>query len=550
MDENYLDNLLNEFSLDKEIDNQIEDELSNQIDAEKREYQKTLELTPEDVFDRDLDLDASGLDFGSEPVFSEEQMNELDDLDDLADLDLSNVDFDDLDFDDLDVTKLDELDTGDLDELLKEFEGNLDVDASYNDVTSMANDTNPLQTGVVNAEENSLQNQTMESGELNTDGFHADEFLDDLLGETEAFEPEQIPEKDLNAFNPEQQVEELPQKNQVEPEEVLSQADENNLDDLFALLDLDDPEKEDSGMDEALKDKLAFMDDEEPEKEASPVKTKGKSSGKKTLMEILFGEEDEISLEEIKKEEEEREEKKRQKQKKKDEKKQAAKEKAEQDKRKKSEQTSQKKRAEDEKRRVRAEKKRILEKELAKEPPEKKLNMPMVIFIFSIFLGGVFVLYLASNNFNYTMAIQKAASYFDSQKYHKAYDEIRGVEVKEQDEDLKQRIYTVMYVERLYEAYENNCDLEFYDKALDSLLRGVDKYYEYYDEAVELGIEADIDTSFAHIQEALRDKFGVTVEQAQEINQMEDEAYALEVRSYVEANKSKLTTNEELTTEE
>ena len=41
MDENYLDNLLNELSLDKEIDHNVEDELDNQLQT-MRSYKDTV----------------------------------------------------------------------------------------------------------------------------------------------------------------------------------------------------------------------------------------------------------------------------------------------------------------------------------------------------------------------------------------------------------------------------------------------------------------------------------------------------------------------------
>ena len=145
--------------------------------------------------------------------------------------------------------------------------------------------------------------------------------------------------------------------------------------------------------------------------------------------------------------------------------------------------------------------------------------------------------YLGMNNFNYTLAIQKATDYFDNQKYHKAYDEIKGVEVKEKDQDLKDRIYTVMYVERLYEAYQNNIELDRQKKALDSLLRGVDKYYEYYDEAQKLGIVDDLNYSFAQVQTALQDHYGITVEQAAAINQLDSYEYVQTVDQYVQDGK-------------
>ena len=140
---------------------------------------------------------------------------------------------------------------------------------------------------------------------------------------------------------------------------------------------------------------------------------------------------------------------------------------------------------------------------------------------------------MASNNFNYVQAIEKAANYFSSQKYHKAYDEIKGVEVKEKDQNLKERIYTVMYVERLYESYQSNIKLGRQEKALDSLLRGVDKYYEHYEEAEELGITSDIDYAFSQIQSALANQYGITVERAVEINAMTNYEYVQVIQSYV-----------------
>ena len=200
--------------------------------------------------------------------------------------------------------------------------------------------------------------------------------------------------------------------------------------------------------------------------------------------------------------------------------------------------TGDKKKAQEEKKKVRAVKKAKQKEEEEKNvEPVKPLNKPAVVFIFTLFLGGTFLFYLGMNNFNYTLAIQKATDYFDNQKYHKAYDEIKGVEVKEKDQDLKDRIYTVMYVERLYEAYQNNIELDRQKKALDSLLRGVDKYYEYYDEAQKLGIVDDLNYSFAQVQTALQDHYGITVEQAAAINQLDSYEYVQTVDQYVQDGK-------------
>ena len=132
--------------------------------------------------------------------------------------------------------------------------------------------------------------------------------------------------------------------------------------------------------------------------------------------------------------------------------------------------------------------------------------------------------------------IKKAANYFERQRYRLAYDEVSGVEVKEKDQDLKDRIYTVMYVERLYESYENNMKLGRADKALDALLRGIQKYDEHYDEAVELDIVKDIDSCRDKIINALWNTYGITEEMAYQILAMEGQEYTKPCRSLAQSS--------------
>lgn len=514
MDENYLDNLLNEVSLDKEIDHKIEDELDSQMEREKRNRLEENAISEEDIFNMDLEQDASLSSLENDLAFSEEQMDELDKLDNLADLDIGDLDFSDIDFDDVDMTKLDDVNAENLDDLIKSFEGNLEISDSYE----------PSEEGAVTAKEPEAGTDSQPQ-EVKEGNFDADYFLDSLLEEKEENGDVEDSVIDLNA-SPEGVQE--PQS-EVGTGELSSEA-EDSLDDLFSLLDMDEEngevpaaDKPDDG--ERLSDSnvpgtTENVDGEMPQ-------------GKKSFMQILFGdpdEEDVVTDEELAAIEAKKAVKKAKKQ-------EAAKlkkEKADAAKAEKVLKNGQKKKEEVEKKRVKAEKKaKRRAQELASAEPEKKLNTPMVIFVFSLFLGGTFLFYMASNNFNYVQAIEKAANYFSSQKYHKAYDEIKGVEVKEKDQNLKERIYTVMYVERLYESYQSNIKLGRQEKALDSLLRGVDKYYEHYEEAEELGITSDIDYAFSQIQSALANQYGITVERAVEINAMTNYEYVQVIQSYV-----------------
>ena len=588
MDENYLDNLLNEISLDKEIDHNVEDELDNQIQSEKEKRQDTSNLSKDDLFDLGLNEDAENTNLDDEDSFSEDQMDELDKLDDMADLDMGDLDFSDIDFDDLDVTKLDELpDDADLDALLKEFDGNYEIEDHFEQDSTDSTEKEAKQEDIVESskEPDSDKKDGVEKPDQQT--FDADQFLDGLLLDEEQEAAQKNPLEEVNmeqedvsqteetkeesatsndeaydlddlledmgeeTRSSEEEITDIPEEDK-QPENIEGQpaeeevkaSDGDDLEDLFSLLDLDENESQEHNEDESSENEIPMQDNplddldvvglQEPDDEVSK---KEKPVKKKSLMTILFGEpdeDDELSPEELEAIERKKAEKKAKKEAArlaKEEKKAAAKEE-------KAAKTGDKKKAQEEKKKVRAVKKaKQKEEEEKNAEPVKTLNKPAVVFIFTLFLGGTFLFYLGMNNFNYTLAIQKATDYFDNQKYHKAYDEIKGVEVKEKDQDLKDRIYTVMYVERLYESYQNNIELDRQKKALDSLLRGVDKYYEYYDEAQKLGIVDDLNYSFAQIQTALQDHYGITVEQAAAINQLDSYEYVQTVDQYVQDGK-------------
>lgn len=165
-------------------------------------------------------------------------------------------------------------------------------------------------------------------------------------------------------------------------------------------------------------------------------------------------------------------------------------------------------------------------------PPEKKLNRNAVtvIMVFFAIVGAVII--FGTDMFNYQLVIKKAANYFERQKYHMAYDEIAGVEVKDEDKELESKIYTVMYVERLYESYETNASLLRMDKALDSLLRGLMKYDEHYEEAQELNIVNDINYSRDKIIAALMSSYNLTEADAYAILEMDSYAYRAKLAEY------------------
>lgn len=513
MDENYLDSLLNQVSQDKKQNNNFDYAVDE---------------------DSSVDIDLSDLDNIS-----------LGEMDGLDDIDLSDLDLDDIDFDDVDITRLktddtqqsvsaQEDDSFNLDALLQELEAQEeDIQEEQTSDTSVSRQQSQdeTETDVPDISENSaepamdfLQDEVFNDAQMQ---MQEDTDIPDVLAEDDMVSEEDA-SGNLEAITD-------------EPQDV----DSMDLDDLFSALGIDDtPEQseenpytasEDS-LDELFKSSMELgmedgaLDDIEDISEVKPSQKK-KNHKKKTISEILFGEPDADDMEEerlLAEKKADRAVKKQQKQEQKDTKKAQKQEMLEL---KKHEESKKKQDKENKK----AQKRKKLEAELEEEKNEKKVSTPVVIVVFALFAALAIVVILGTKEFNYSQVIQKAADYFERQRYHLAYDEVSGVDVRQKDEELRDRIYTVMYVERLYESYENNMAMNRPDKALDALLRGLEKYDEHYDEAVELGIVEDIDSCRAKILAALSGTYGLSESQAYDIMKLEGQAYTQMLTDYSEA---------------
>ena len=427
------------------------------------------ELNENIDIDSGVDVDADDMDDIS-----------LDELDHLDGMDLGDLDFDDIDFDDVDITKLDaganpvvkkkpqeqETDDMSLDALIeKANQENVKPEPSQEEPSAQADNTDVFGEADLQMQEDTALPEGV--------------FDDALFGSMDmgmSEEPE-LSEKEKNPYT----------------------ADEDGLDALLqssmaeSLLNGDLADIEDIGekTEEPVK-KVKQPRKKAEKKKKAEIEEEETEHKKKTISEILFGEPDEDDLEEEALFEEKKAKKEAEKKKKAD-----------------------KKRQKDE----------AYAAELEAEKDQKKVSTPTVIVVFVLFFALAAGVVLGTNQFNYSQVIKKAANYFERHRYRLAYDEVSGVEVKEKDQDLKDRIYTVMYVERLYESYENNMKLGRADKALDALLRGIQKYDEHYDEAVELDIVKDIDSCRDKIINALWNTYGITEETAYQILAMEGQEY-------------------------
>lgn len=512
MDENYLDQLLKNVEEDDVVTGSGRTGIT---EPEKSDMGLDME--------KNLETDSSNIQgvAWSDAEIPTEEISELDELDKLADMDMNDMDFADIDFDDIDVTKMD------YDELKSPLNtediNDLQIDEKYLD--EPADNDFEQEFLEKKQDESAVDPQSEIPDDTDIDAMFKEVFGDEGpdLQSPESVEMQHIEEPEVMdeqevPLETEEAVSETEQK--LPAEDTGDASSGADMDDLFAMLGLD----ANTEMTATVPDKDEIPDFEIPP-EMEDLKDLGEiepEKKKKSFMDVLFGEDDsdEPTPEELEEKRQKKEEAKLKRKEENKEKKAAQNEKKQKDQKEKQAKLASKKAAR------KAEEAKLL----AAEGPEKKLNKPLcvIVILFFLCIGGAVI--LGTNVFDYTLVITKATTYFERQKYGMAYREILGVNVKEQDKDLESRIYTVMYVERQYEAYENYRVMDKPDKALDSLLQGLAKYDDYYQEAQTLNILDDYNYAKNQIVTALNEAYGMTEADALELLQLPDQEYTEQIK--------------------
>lgn len=514
MDENYLDQLLKNVEEDDVVTGSGRTSVT---EPEKSDMALDMDM------EKNLETDSSNIQgvAWSDAEIPTEEISELDELDKLADMDMNDMDFADIDFDDIDVTKMD------YDELKSPLNAedinDLQIDEKYLD--EPADNDFEQEFLEKKQDESAVDPQSEIPDDTDIDAMFKEVFGDEGpdLQSPESVEMQHIEEPEVMdeqevPLETEEAVSETEQK--LPAEDTGDASSGADMDDLFAMLGLD----ANTEMTATVPDKDEIPDFEIPP-EMEDLKDLGEiepEKKKKSFMDVLFGEDDsdEPTPEELEEKRQKKEEAKLKRKEKNKEKKATQNEKKQKDQKEKQAKLASKKAAR------KAEEAKLL----AAEGPEKKLNKPLcvIVILFFLCIGGAVI--LGTNVFDYTLVITKATTYFERQKYGMAYREILGVNVKEQDKDLESRIYTVMYVERQYEAYENYRVMDKPDKALDSLLQGLAKYDDYYQEAQTLNILDDYNYAKNQIVTALNEAYGMTEADALELLQLPDQEYTEQIR--------------------
>ena len=158
----------------------------------------------------------------------------------------------------------------------------------------------------------------------------------------------------------------------------------------------------------------------------------------------------------------------------------------------------------------------------ALEQPEGKINKAGVVIIFLFFIVAAAVVIVGTSIFSYDLSINDATHKFGNRKYTEAYEGIRGLEIKEKDMEIHDKIYTVMFVNKQLNSYNNFFAMGDYSAALDSLIKGLSRYDKYIALARQLGIHTDLDYVRKQIMAELQKVYGISEREALELMDMVD----------------------------
>lgn len=308
----------------------------------------------------------------------------------------------------------------------------------------------------------------------------------------------------------------------MKPDDAYSESDKASAPDINALDDIGAPE--------VLSDKEIASN-----KSSKKSKTGKKGGDKKGLFSVIFQklfanvpltEEEIAAIPTPEQEEAAKKEKEAEAAKKKEDKKAAA----EADKKKKAEEA--KKKAADNKAKKAAKDaaKKAAKKEAelkrlraeALEQPEGKINKAGATIILLFFVVAAAVVIIGTNIFSYDISIADATHKFGNHKYTEAYEGIRGLDIKEKDMLIHDKIYTVMFVNKQLNSYNNFFAMGDYSSALDSLIKGLSRYDKYIALARQLGIHTDLDYVRKQIMAELQSVYGVDEREALELMDMTD----------------------------
>lgn len=165
-------------------------------------------------------------------------------------------------------------------------------------------------------------------------------------------------------------------------------------------------------------------------------------------------------------------------------------------------------------------------KQILEDMKETRINRVGATIVFVFFAVCAVALLFGSEIFGYSISIQSAETNFNNaynnnvKYYTDAYNDIYGLDIRPEDQVLSDKIMTVMFVNKELNSYNSHMVIGDYQSALHSLLLGLYRYGKYYEQAIPLGIDRDMDYVRTQILKELEATFHVSEDEAELLRSM------------------------------
>ena len=155
---------------------------------------------------------------------------------------------------------------------------------------------------------------------------------------------------------------------------------------------------------------------------------------------------------------------------------------------------------------------------------EGRINRVGASIVFVFFAAVAVAVIIGTNIYAYSQSIENAQKSFEFKHYNEAYDEIAGLNVKEEDQSFTLKVMVVMYTYKQLNSFNHYYKVGLYPEALDSLLKGLERYDKYSALASVVDVTKDMDAVRKEILEKLESIYSLTEEEAMQLVSMKDHA--------------------------
>ena len=161
-----------------------------------------------------------------------------------------------------------------------------------------------------------------------------------------------------------------------------------------------------------------------------------------------------------------------------------------------------------------------------------------MILVFVILGCSLVVLVtIGQNILGYRNSLSQSRSAYGNGDYFSAYEDLVGVNLKKDDETLFKKARLLADLQKRNQEYNVFMNKKMYAMALDTLLIGANRYQENLDEAKKLDIEKEYTSLGEPLIQLLSDQFGVSIDEALEIYQLNREDYSIRVDEIIKEAK-------------